>query len=75
MKIYCEKCGSTQFLRHLEDCEAWKVAVEKPTPRTQYRSPVAREAFFPVKGADPKRRPNTLCTSWLKETTNCETNR
>jgi hypothetical protein len=31
MKIYCEKCGSTQFLRHLEDCEAWKVAVEKPT--------------------------------------------
>jgi hypothetical protein len=32
VKIYCENCGSTQFLRHLRGCEAWKVAVEKPNP-------------------------------------------
>jgi len=35
VKIYCENCGSTQFLRHLGGCEAWKVAVEQSALATQ----------------------------------------
>lgn len=55
MKIYCEKCRSTQFLKHLGGCEAWKVAVEKPKSLHAIAKSSATSTPLPEEGADPKR--------------------
>ena len=37
--VFCETCGSRQFLKHAESCSAWRIAVippgDTPAPETR----------------------------------------